>query len=148
MKGISAARLESLVHSLIAAGQLVPFVAPSARNVKVKEKIKVPLPVNRHVVSSAGSPGARDRLVSTIAGRGVGFDLHELCFTREMTNGHAANAPEAVWSQYEKRGHRLKSGDQVITGREACVAEMTRRFEYYKESTLPLLAQLGIVEAA
>ena len=64
-----------------------------------------------------------------------------------MTNGHAANAPEAVWAQYEKRGHRLKSGDQVITGREACVEEMRKRFENYKESTLPLMAQLGIVES-
>jgi hypothetical protein len=64
-----------------------------------------------------------------------------------VINGHAANAPEAVWAQLEKRGINVKRGDEVLKGKEANLAELQKEFDNYKSKTLPLLMQLGIIEA-
>jgi len=145
---VPAARLESAVHTLIAAGQVVPFAAPAPRSAKGTGRFTLPSPLNRHVAGSAGGAGARDRLVSKIAGRGVAFDLNELCFTHAVTNGHSGDAPEAVLARFERAGRRVKRGGEVLNGRDAALAELRQRFDNYKETTLPLMVQLGIVEGA
>ncbi len=141
-------RLEAAVHTLISAGQIVPFARPAPRLAKLTGKLVLPSPLNRHVVGSATEPGARARLVSTIAGRGIGLDLYSRCFTHEATNGDAAHAPEAVWKKLEKRGLPVMRGDEVLKGREASLAELQKQFDTYMTTTLPLLTRLGIVEPA
>jgi SAM-dependent methyltransferase len=141
------ARVQSMVHTLIAANQVLPFATPAPRGGKQTGKLTLPSALNRHVVSTATEPAARGTLASTISGRGVHVGLTDRCFTQEVVNGHAANAPEAVWSLLEKRGINVKRGDEVLKGKEANLAELQKEFDTYKSKTLPLLMQLGIVEA-
>jgi SAM-dependent methyltransferase len=139
-------RVQSMVHTLIAAGQVLPFAAPAPRGAKPAGKLNLPSALNRHVVSHATEPAARGTLASAVAGRGIHVGLTDRCFTHEMVAGKAASAPEAVWAQMEKRGINVKRGEEVLKGRDANLAELKKEFETYKTKTLPLLMQLGIVE--
>ncbi len=141
------ARVQSMVHTLIAASQILPFATPAQKGGKQTGKLTLPSALNRYVVSTATEPAARGTLASTISGRGIHVGLTDRCFTQEVVNGHAANAPEAVWALLEKRGINVKRGDEVLKGKEANVAELQKEFDTYKSKTLPLLMQLGIVEA-
>jgi SAM-dependent methyltransferase len=148
LSNLSEARLQESVHTLISAGQIVPFASPAPRVAQPTGKITVPSALNRHVLSTAMERAARGLLASTIAGRGVSLDRNERCFTHEIANGRTNNVPETVWAELEKRGLRVKRGEQVMNGREASVAELQRQFVAYKTETLPVLRQLGIVVMA
>ncbi|HVR68682.1 MAG TPA: class I SAM-dependent methyltransferase [Verrucomicrobiae bacterium] len=141
------ARVQSMVHTLIAASQILPFATPATKGGKQTGKLTLPSALNRYVVSTATEPAARGTLASTISGRGIHVGLTDRCFTQEVVNSHAASAPEAVWALLEKRGINVKRGDEVLKGKEANLAELQKEFDTYKSKTLPLLMQLGIIEA-
>jgi SAM-dependent methyltransferase len=145
---ISDERLQKAVHTLISAGQVVPFAAPAPKVAEQTGKLSVPLALNRQVLAHALEKKARGVLASTIAGRGVPINLYDRCFTHELVAGDAANVPEAVLVKIENHGLGVKRGNEVLMDREAGLAELQKKFDAYKAAVLPMLIQLGIVEAA
>ena len=147
LKRFTEARVLETVHTLISAGQIAPFATPAPRTKKQTGKFMVPSAVNRFILGHSMEPGARNLLASTIAGRGVRFVFSDLRLTYEVVNGDVDGAPERVWEEIEKRGLYVKRGGEALKGREASVAELQKQFVTYKAKILPLLMQLGIVEA-
>ena len=142
-------RVHRGIHTLISAGQIVPFAKSSTGQSSSKAgSFKVPAQINRHVIATAMEPGARGLLVSEVAGHGLRFDLHERCFIQAMVNGRGDRTPEAVWQRLEKHRLPVKNGDEILKGREAGVQQLQKDYAHFKTDVVPLLVQLGIVHAS